>query len=119
MIIYKATNLINGKVYIGQTTKTLTERMEGHIEKAGGYSQTYFQRSIIEHGVDNFKWEVICICPNIDSLNEQEQYYIALYDSMNNGYNRTSGGVYYKMSDARKEEIRQTKLKYWHNQRQL
>ena len=92
MIIYKATNLINGKVYIGQTIKPLNRRKIEHFSSAKTNNKTYFWKALSKYGIDNFKWQVICICSNIDSLNEQEEYYIKFYDSMNVGYNLMSGG---------------------------
>jgi len=91
MVIYKATNNVNGKVYIGQTQLSLEKRKVKHIWDAGK-ARFHFHRALNKYGVENFKWQVICICPNIDSLNEQEQYFINFYDSLNNGYNLTAGG---------------------------
>ena len=113
MIIYKATNNLTGEIYIGQTSYSLANRKEGHRKSVDYGSTTHFHNALRKYGIDNFRWQVICICPDIDSLNERERFYIALYNSMNNGYNRTSGGVHYEISDKRKEEIRQRQLKYW------
>lgn len=110
MIIYKATNQINGKIYIGQSQKSLKNRIKGHVVFSNNNNYGVFQKAIKKYGVDNFRWQVICICPDIDSLNEREQYYIAFYDSMNNGYNRTSGGINYKMSDETREKLKQSNL---------
>ncbi len=111
MIIYKATNLINGKVYIGQTIKSLEDRIKGHLRFSQYKEGSVFQKAIKEYGTNNFKWEVICVCPDINSLNEREQYYVAFYDSMNNGYNRTSGGINnYKVSDKTIEKLKQANL---------
>lgn len=102
-IIYKVTNLVNGKLYIGLTTQTLRERRYGHMFNARnphkGDGDAYFYNAIRKYGEHNFKWEVIEIAPNFDReeevmdyLNEREVYWIALYDSYNNGYNLTKGG---------------------------
>ncbi len=109
-IIYKVTNKLNGKIYIGQSRKTLAKRKSEHMRESNGRGKTYFNKAIRKYGIDGFTWQVICICPNIDSLNEQEEYYIAFYDSMNTGYNLTSGGKNCIMSDESKEKIRQAKL---------
>ena len=108
MIIYKATNKENGKIYIGQSVETLAKRKAIHIRDANNNNSLYFHKALRKYGVDNFKWQVICICPNIDILNEQEVYYIAFYDSFNNGYNLTKGGdgtVGYKFSEEQKEKM--------------
>lgn len=97
MIVYKITNLINGKVYIGQTVRSLEERYRGHIQRANkGYMGKLYP-AMRKYGIDNFKPEVI---EEIDEslpdakqlLNEREIYWIAKYDSANNGYNITLGG---------------------------
>ncbi len=106
MIIYKATNLINGKVYIGQTVKRLLQRKSAHLYNAKKDCTYYFHNAIRKYGTDNFKWEVICICPNIESLNEQEQYYIKLYNSMKVGYNLHSGGLNYTVSEKTRKKLR-------------
>ena len=86
MIIYKTTNLINGKIYIGQDTKN-NPKYKG--------SGTLLCKSFEKYGFDNFKKEIIE--SNIDSmdvLNEREIYWISYYNSTNKeiGYNLTLGG---------------------------
>ncbi len=112
MIVYKATNNVNGKMYIGQTVKTLEYRRKKHNKSVKEGNCPYFYRALLKYGKDNFKWEVICICPNVDILNEQEQYYIAFYNSMNEriGYNLTSGGLNCVVSGRTKEKCRQASL---------
>ncbi len=104
MLIYKATNKINGKVYIGQTVHSLEGRKVKHIERYHT-SFTHFHNALKKYGLDSFRWEVICICPDIDSLNEKEQYYIAYYDSMDSGYNLTSGGKNCTISEKTKQKL--------------
>ncbi len=106
MIIYKATNLINGKIYIGQTVYSLIDRANGHVSKSNTTKNNYFHNAIKKYGASNFKWQVVCLCPNIKSLNEQEEYYIAYYNLMNNGYNLKSGGLNNLFSDKSKNKIR-------------
>ncbi len=112
MIVYIATNQVNGKVYIGQTVKTLNIRKNNHISVSNSGCSIYFHNAIRKHGADNFKWETIRICDNIESLNVFEQYYILYYNSMDRGvgYNMTSGGLNYAVSDETKEKIRQANL---------
>ena len=63
MIIYKITNKINNKVYIGLTTQTVETRWKQHIQTAFSEnhpdSQTIFKKAIRKYGPDNFKIEVI------------------------------------------------------------
>ena len=57
-IIYKATNLSNGKVYIGQTTRSLENRIKCHLKTAGRINMR-FSRAIVEEGAGVFNWEII------------------------------------------------------------
>lgn len=110
MIIYKATNQINGKIYIGQTVNSLNRRKIVHRSQSNR-PNNYFHNAIRKYGIDCFYWQVICICPDLDSLNEREQYYIAFYDLMNRdiGYNMKEGGFNYLLSDEIKKKISETK----------
>lgn len=86
--IYKITNKVNNKVYIGQTRYTVEFRWRQHIHKK---DKTYFHNAIHKYGIENFIIEVLEECP-INQLNSREIFYIAKYDSFNNGYNLTIGG---------------------------
>ena len=93
MIIYKTTNNINKKVYIGQTIKSLNKRKKAHLYNSTKGYDNYLYRAIRKYGENNFKWEVLCECNSNDELNEKEQYYIKKYDSYGDGgYNMTAGG---------------------------
>ena len=88
--IYKITNNINGKVYIGKTTKTVEERWKGHLKKMN-YKKNKFYNALNKYGIDNFTIEEIEECDD-DLLNEEEIYWINFYNSYENGYNSTGGG---------------------------
>jgi len=94
MIIYKATCLINNKIYIGKTIKTLHYRKYGHKHKSKYPGYNIFARALAKYGFENFKWEIICECNSIEELNTKEQYYIKLFNSTSStiGYNMTPGG---------------------------
>ena len=85
--IYKVTNKINGKVYIGQSVD-IGKRWRQHMTAK---DDIYFHKAIQKYGVENFEWEVIEQCKKKD-LDEREIYWIEYYDSFNKGYNRTKGG---------------------------
>ena len=85
--IYKVTNKINGKVYIGQSVD-IGRRWREHMTAK---DDIYFHKAIQKYGVENFEWEVIEQCKKKD-LDEKEIYWIEYYDSFNKGYNRTKGG---------------------------
>jgi group I intron endonuclease len=111
MLIYKVTNKINGKAYIGQTIKSLKKRKSQHISKALNKEKTfYFHNTIRKHGPKNFSWEIIHDdIDTIEDLNKLEIYYIGYYDTYNNGYNLTLGGggqVGFVLSEETKRKIR-------------
>ena len=92
-VIYKFTNLINGKVYIGQTRKMLRERLAGHIYEMKN-KPNYFHKTILKYGLSNFDISILEICENPEDLDGMEIYWISYYDSTNRekGYNLTKGG---------------------------
>lgn len=106
--IYKITNLINNKVYIGQTITGIVNRWKGHIYKDGC---RFLHNAIYKYGKENFKIEVIEYCDK-DSLDEREIYWISYYKSNNRkyGYNILVGGNngrkgLYKLSKSKIQEI--------------
>lgn len=90
--IYKITNKINGKVYIGQTIQSLKDRFNRHCSD---YKDNHFnmpiKQAILKYGKENFAIELIEEVEQ-DKLNEREVYWISIYDSYNKGYNCTKGG---------------------------
>ena len=92
MIIYKAENKINGKLYIGQTIRSLTARRNQHLNNARKGVSGKFYDAIREYGEDNFEFSVICKAYSKDELDDLERYYIAKYNTVNDGYNSLSGG---------------------------
>lgn len=104
MIIYKITNLTNGKIYIGQTTQSFNKRYKGlgvgiervkkHYETKGNVKNEHLYNAILKYGVDNFKIEILETCKSEKELNETELKYIELYDTTNSekGYNIQIGG---------------------------
>lgn len=111
--IYKITNTINNKVYIGQSIN-IQKRWSSHRTKPfNKNSNTYdlpLYRAIRKYGLSNFIFEVIEEC-EADKLNEKEQFYIQKYkaNDSNFGYNLTMGGstatVPSKLTEADVEEI--------------
>ena len=91
MIIYKVTNVINGKVYIGKTKNTLEYRKCEHIKKSKN-PKLYFHSALKKYGNHNFVWEVIYECNNNAELNVAEIKFISEYASNKYGYNLTTGG---------------------------
>ena len=90
MIIYKITNLLDKKIYIGQTQRTLEERMREHCRNSRA---SYIDRTIKKYGIENFFVEIIETCKTVEELNEREIFWIKFFDcKFPNGYNLTDGG---------------------------
>lgn len=92
MLVYKATNLVTGKIYIGQTTRSLELRKQAHFQAAYKGSNTHFHQSIRKYGPDNFSFEILQEVSTKKELNRLETYYIQKFDSIKQGYNMVDGG---------------------------
>lgn len=106
--IYKITNQINGKVYIGQTKCLPEDRWKQHLQSIN-HKQIYKKPLVLaflKHGKENFVFEIIEMVDD-SILSEKEKEYIKLYDSYKNGYNATLGGEgrYRKLDTPEKEII--------------
>lgn len=90
--IYLIRNLVNHKVYVGQTCNP-SRRRSGHFSNTKKQIDHPFYRSIQKHGVENFSFEVIEECSD-DQIDDREIYWITYYDSCNRefGYNIEPGG---------------------------
>lgn len=91
--IYCITNLINGKQYIGKTTKTVEERFKEHCfaSKRKNHEKRPLYNAMNKYGIDNFYVKILIEC-NIDMLSFYEQYYILKFNTYKFGYNATLGG---------------------------
>ena len=99
--IYKITNKLNGKVYIGQSIDIDT-RWRHHCNAKDNFA---IHNAIKKYGKENFKFEVLLECP-VDMLNVWERDMIALYNCMSPyGYNLTEGGEEYQCSEEHKRKI--------------
>ena len=85
--IYKITNKLNGKVYIGKSIDIET-RWKQHIYNP---QNSAIHLAICKYGKDNFNFEIIEQIP-IEQLDSREKYWINYYNSISNGYNCTYGG---------------------------
>lgn len=95
--IYKITNKVNGKVYIGQS-RDIYERWEYHLYNINyeRYQKILLYKAFKKYGVDAFSFEVVEECDEKE-LNDKEMYYIEKFNSyvgdpLCNGYNMTIGG---------------------------
>ena len=91
--IYKITNLINNKCYIGKTLNTIQERWREHCSdyKRRDEEKRPLYSAMNKYGIENFKIEEIEQC-NEDIINDREKYWIEYYGSFKKGYNATLGG---------------------------
>lgn len=106
-VIYKITNLITRKIYIGQTTKSIEHRWRGHIKwlKSGKRMQ-YIHKSMKKYGIENFKIEQIDEAYSLDELNQKEYDWINKENCIApNGYNLVAGGNYPGYSNETREKL--------------
>lgn len=104
--IYKITNIINNKIYIGKSIKIERRWSEHKAEINDLAKQNHLYCAMRKYGIDNFHFEIIELCPeNNTTLSDREKYWINFYNSYENGYNETRGGegqFQYKPSDIYK-----------------
>ena len=107
--IYKIKNIINGKVYIGQTYN-LKYRWSRHKSDLNNnrHHNKHLQNAWNKYGEDNFRFEIIEYCP-LDKIDEREIYWINTFNSIKDGYNLCDGGIGcrgYKHSEDEIEKMR-------------
>ena len=89
MIVYKLTNLLNGKVYVGQTVRTLEQRIDQHKRR----SESVVSQAIKKYGWENFSAEILEECQTQEELDRREIFWIAKLDCIApKGYNLNEGG---------------------------
>lgn len=92
--IYKITNKINNKCYIGQSIhieERWTDEKYCAFEPTNPHYNSILSKAFRKYGIENFNFEILEKCP-YEFLNEREKFYIQKYDSYYNGYNATTGG---------------------------
>ncbi len=119
-VIYKATNLVNGKMYIGKS-KNFDERKKSHRRDTKNGDQVYFHRALRKYGTENFDWQVIDQAETDQELDDKEKYWVQFYKSFDPqfGYNLTKGGdggspneeTRRKIGTANKGKIRSIEVK--------
>ena len=92
--IYKITNTLNGKMYIGKTNFTIEKRWREHCQDS--QKETLQKRPLYsamkKYGIENFSIEEIEQLETPQQAEEREKYWIEYYGSFKNGYNATIGG---------------------------
>ena len=103
--IYKITNSINSKVYIGQTNN-FNKRWKSHQSRAKNKPRQAIETAMKKYGIDNFQCVLIDTCETQEEVNSLEKEYVAEYNSIApNGYNIEAGGTYAPQSKASLEKI--------------
>lgn len=123
MFVYKITNKVNNKVYIGQTIRPIKQRFQRHMADAlNGTLHTHFCNAIRKYGRDNFYIEILAKTDDQNILNSLEKQYIEKYNSSDSrfGYNESiadfkcGGDTYHSKSETEmaeiKEKIRNSKI---------
>lgn len=112
-IVYRVTNRINGKTYIGQTVHDLTIRWrDGHLSSSRtNRSNMVIAKAINKYGVDAFEVVEIDRADSRAELDYLERYWIRFHDSMNakHGYNLKEGGANGRMRQDVIDRIAATK----------
>jgi hypothetical protein len=103
MVIYKIQNKINGKIYVGQTTKQITDRFLSHSK-----NDSVIGYAIRKYGLQSFDICIIDMAEDKQSLNEKEIYWIDQLGSLvPNGYNVSVGGFGGNLGDIVNKKIRE------------
>lgn len=88
-IIYKITNKLNGKIYVGQTTRSVEIRFKEHAR----CKKSLIGKAMNKYSIENFIIDVLEECETLEQLNEREKFWIATFKCKTpNGYNQTDGG---------------------------
>lgn len=103
--IYRITNKVNGKCYVGQTIQGLEKRWRGHC-KASKHGTTYLSNAIQKYGSESFAVELLEETTT-EHLNDRERYWIA---KLKPAYNMTEGGEGGIPSDEVRDKLRAAKL---------
>lgn len=120
MLIYKVTNKINGKIYIGQSKQSLKKRIIDHYHDCDKSNDTtYFHNALRKYNKEDFIWEIIeDDIQTQEELDAKEIYYISLYKATdrNIGYNLKSGGFGGGTNcESTKVKIGETTKQKWKN----
>ena len=115
MLVYKITNINNNMTYIGQTCRSIEERLKEHC-KPSLQSRSYISAAINKHGIDLFKIEILSKCESQKELDVEEDRLIKEHNSIYpNGYNLRNGGMGGSLSEEAKLKLRNANLGLKHS----
>lgn len=109
--VYKITNVINGKVYVGQSWDT-RKRWGDHRDQVGLNSSCYIHRAMRKYGIDSFKFQILAVPDSQEVMDELEEYFIRLFDSTNpkKGYNLRTGGAGWRPNEETRKKMSEVQL---------
>jgi predicted GIY-YIG superfamily endonuclease len=90
--IYKISNVINNKIYIGKTSQNIKKRFKEHCRDSKRFPNRPLYADMIKYGYSMFKVEEIENCESEELAIKREKFWIEYYQSFYNGYNSTFGG---------------------------
>ena len=110
MIIYLAINEVNGKKYIGKTSRPLARRWQLHKNAATRGEGSYFQDAIRKHGAEAFIVLPIWVAESNKELDEMEKHFITTLGTQEFtvGYNCTAGGDGGATRSGRRQTVAET-----------
>jgi group I intron endonuclease len=101
--VYKITCLPNGKVYIGQTSRSIQRRFSEHYSSKNG---SLIHKALRKYGKDNFVLEELAMCFSEEEVNKTEALAIKMFNSLHpNGYNLDRGGFQNRITDETKRKL--------------
>ena len=109
MHIYRITNVINNKMYIGQTIqKNPKMRWYDHCARTRNGQNNHLYNSMRKYGVENFVWEVIDSASTIEELNLKEQQWLDEYRKITEVYNLREAGNNKTHSEQSKQKMKES-----------
>lgn len=106
--LYRLTNQVNGKIYIGQSSD-ISKRWSDHKAAVKHNRPTQIiHHALLKYGIDKFDWDVIATCQTWDDANELETILVSQYEShisTGKGYNSTRGGYNAPKTEEWKQKI--------------
>jgi group I intron endonuclease len=108
MFIYKITNLINNKCYVGLTTRSVEQRWKEHCS-----ADSLIGKAIRKYGIECFAIEILAEAETVEELEALEIQYIGEFRSFGEGYNLTVGGGNPILSNETKKKISENNARYW------
>jgi len=120
MYIYKITNKINNKIYVGQTHHPIEKRLNGHFRHARSLKKknNYIHNAINKYGEENFVIELLDTAETKEEMDAKEIFWIKELNSTNKeiGYNLMYGGGNGLQSESTKKKIGETTKEKWEDE---